>query len=261
MAKALTCGGLALPALLALVLGPGPFAVVLTLIAVVALVDLTGVLSRAAARPILPAALVPAVGLPVTVGVRPDLGWDVVPLFVAAGFLVTFLFALLFGRRRGIVQGAGTTVLAGLIVGLGAASLVLLRGLPGGFRWVLAFGLIAAAADLGGPVVSALRARRGSDHPGEGGLAAGVLAAVVTAAVLLLALRPTLSPPVAGLLTLIALTATLGAADLHRGLVAEADIEAPLDRSRLGDGVVFGLLDGLLIGAPIAYILARSAVL
>lgn len=261
MAKALTGGGLALPALLALVLGPGPFAVVLTLVAVVALVDLTGVLSRAAARPILPAALIPAVGLPVTVGVRPDLGWDLVPLFVAAGFVVTFLFALLFGRRRGIVQGAGTTVLAGLIVGLGAASLVLLRGLPGGFRWVLAFGLIAAAADLGGPVVAAVQARRGGGHPAEGGLAAGVVAAVLTAAVLLVALRPTLSLPVTALLALIALTATLGAADLHRGLVAEADLEAPLDRPRLGDGVVFGLLDGVLIGAPIAYILARSAVL
>jgi hypothetical protein len=261
MAKALTCGGLALPALVALVLGPGPFAVVLTLVAVVALIDLTGVLSRAAARPILPAALIPAVGLPVTVGFRPDLGWDLVPPFVAGGFLITFLFALLFGRRRGIVQGAGTTVLAGLIVGLGAASLVLLRGLPGGFRWVLAFGLIAAAADLGGPLSSALRARRGADAQPGGGLAAPVVGAVVVAAALLLALRPTLSLPVTALLTLIALTAALGGADLHRGLVAEADLEAPLDRPRLGDGVVFGLLDGVLIGAPIAYILARSAVL
>lgn len=260
MAKALTSGGLALPALLALVIGPGPFAVVLTLIAVVALIDLAGVLSRAAARPILPAALIPAVGLPVTVGFRPDLGWDLVPLFVAAGFLVTFLFALLFGRRRGIVQGAGTTVLAGLVVGLGAASLVLLRGLPGGFRWVLAFALIAVAADVGGPLVAVVRAR-GGEPVRDLGLAAPVLIALLTGAAATALMRPTLSPGVAALLILIALTAALGGADLHRSLVAEADLEAPMDAPRLGDGVVYGLLDGVLIGAPIAYILARSAVL
>lgn len=258
MAKALASGGIVLPVIVALVLGPAVFATALTVVAVAVLVDLSALLTRAAARPILPAALVPAAGLPVAVALRPEAGWDLVPPFVAVGFLVTFLFALVFGRRRGIVQGAGTTMLAGLVVGLGAGSLVLLVGLPDGFRWALAFLLLAGAADLG----AALPLRGGRSRPGETEphLPGAVVAAAVVAVVLFVVLRPPLDAPVSALLTLAALTAAVGGAELRRGLVAEADVE-PADGVPARGGALVAAFDALLLGAPLAYVLARSAAL
>lgn len=254
--------GIALPALAALVIGPVPFAVALTLIAVLALVDLSGVLTRAAARPVLPAALIPAVGLPVAVAFQPDLDWDLVPPFVAAGFLVAFLFALMFGRRRGIVEGAGTTMLAGLVVGLGTASLVLLRNLPHGFRWVLALLVVVTASDVAGPLWERFGPSR-REHGGDHSVLASVLLVTLATAALLLFLRPPLQLAVALLLALAGLTATLGGEDLRRGLMAEADDSAlaPPEPGRLGSGLLLGLVDGLLLGAPVVYVLARSAAL
>lgn len=261
MAKALASGGIALPVIAALVLGPGAFAAALALIAVVVLVDLSAVLSGAAARPILPAALIPAVGLPAAVAVWPEAGWDLVPPFIAVGFLSTFLFALLFGRRRGIVQGAGTTMLAGLVVGLGSASLALLRGLPHGFRWALAFVVVVAAADLGG-AVSGLggRGRRVADQH-EQHVAGPVVLALLAAGALYLTLRPPLEAPVLALLTLAAVTAAVGGGDLLRNLLVEADADTTQPRSGRNAGVVLAAFDGLLLGAPVAYVLARSAAL
>ena len=262
MAKALASGGIALPVILALVLGPAAFAAALTLAAVVVLVDLSAVLSRAAARPILPAALIPAAGLPIAVAVWPEAGWDLVPPFIAVGFLATFLFALLFGRRRGIVQGAGTTMLAGLVVGLGAASLVLLRGLPHGFRWALGFVILVAVADLGGPLAGALAGRGG--HPSsqdEQHVALPVVAAVAAAAVLFALFRPPLELPVLALLVLAAVTAAVGGGDLQRNLMLEARTETPDAGGGMGSGMALAAFDGFLLGAPIAYVLARSAAL
>lgn len=263
MAKALASGGIALPVIAALVLGPGAFAVALAVIGVVVLVDLSAVLSGAAARPILPAALIPAVGLPAAVAVWPEAGWDLVPPFIAVAFLSTFLFALLFGRRRGIVQGAGTTMLAGLVVGLGGASLALLRGLPHGFRWALAFVVVVAAADLGG-ALSGLgrRGRRAAPADQHDQHVAGpVLLALVAAGALFLTLRPPLQAPVLALLTLAAVTAAVGGGDLLRNLLAEADADTTHARPGKGTGVVLAAFDGLLLGAPVAYVLARSAAL
>lgn len=265
MAKALASGGIALPVILALVLGPTAFAAALTLAAVVVLVDLSAVLSRAAARPILPAALIPAAGLPIAVAVWPEAGWDLVPPFIAVGFLATFLFALLFGRRRGIVQGAGTTMLAGLVVGLGAASLVLLRGLPHGFRWALGFVVLVAVADLGGPLAGAFAGRGGRGRrrapEDEQHVALPVLAAMAAAAVLFALFRPPLELPVLALLVLAAVTAAVGGGDLQRNLLLEARTETPDAGGGMGSGVVLAAFDGFLLGAPIAYVLARSAAL
>lgn len=262
MAKVVASGGIVLPVVLALVLGPVPFAFALAAIAVFVLADLSALLSRAAARPILPAALVPAVGLPVGVAVWPEAGWDLVPPFVAVGFLATFLFALLFGRRRGIVQGAGTTMLAGLVVGVGAASMVLLRGLPHGARWVLAFVLIVGAADIGALLAARFGGGWGADGDlEESHLLGSLVSAIAVAGVLLLVLRPPLGPAVVALLALAALTAAVGGADLWRNLVAEARVESPDGPSRPDAGVLLAAFDGLLLGAPLAYVLARSAAL
>lgn len=261
MGKALLSGALGLPALVALVLGPGPFAVVLVAAAVAVTLDAAGLLARVAARPILPAALVPAAGLPAAVALQPQSGWDLVPAFAAGGFLATFLFALLFGRRRGIVQGAGTTMLVGLVVGLGAASLLLLRGLPDGFRWVLAFAVVVLAADLGSALWEQVRrGRRGSRAAPDRGLGGAVAGALLAGVGVLVVLRPPLAAPVAGLLTLVALTAAVGAADLQRALLADGET-APPAPPRLGDGMLFGIADGMLFAAPAVYVLARSAVL
>jgi hypothetical protein len=264
MGNVLAGGGLAAIAGIALVLGPGPFAVALTVLAALVLVDAGGLLARAEARPILPVALIPGLGMPVLAALRPRAAWEALPLLVAGAFAAAFLLALVFGRRKGIAHAVGATLVVGLVVGLGSGSLLLLRALPHGFRWVLAFGLIAAAADLGGPLHAALarRTQGGRAVRAEVDLLGPVLAAAGSALALGVLLRPPLVAPVVALLALVALTAALGTADLHRALVADAHA-APVGAAspRLGDGRLLAVVDGVLLGAPVAYLVARSAVL
>lgn len=264
MRRLLPTGGLAGLAILALFLGPGPFVVVLTLLAVTALLDLGGVLARASARPILPVALLPAIGMPLVAATEPR-AWRLLPLLAAGAFLATFVVALLAGRRRGVVEAAGSTLLAGIFVGLGTGSLVLLHALPDGPRWVLAFLLVVLAADVGAPLAerlgSARRARHASTADGDLlGPAAAAAVAAVAAAVLL---RPPLGLVTATLLGLVGLTAAVGATDLLRALRADAtdSLHPRPTVARIGDGLLLGAVDGMLLGAPAAYVIARSSVL
>ncbi|MDP8977741.1 MAG: MoaD/ThiS family protein, partial [Actinomycetota bacterium] len=123
-------------------------------VATLVLVDLARLLTLAGSPPVLPAALVGGVGLPIVAGLRPAAGWDAVGAFTAGAFLLACLLVLLFGRRRRVVEGLSSTVLIGLMVGLGATSLIVLRSLPDGHRWVLGLGLVVVAADCGPPLLT-----------------------------------------------------------------------------------------------------------
>jgi CDP-diglyceride synthetase len=277
--KVVLACGLTVIALGALLLGPALFSVLVLALAVVMLVDLSVLLSAAGSRPVLPVALVPGLVLPAMVAAdvtgSTGAGWDRIPGAFAVAFLLGFVLVLVFGRREGSVMGLGATAFVSLLVGLGASSLILLRGLPHGFRWVLALGALVLAADVAGPAVRGLTGRRmGAFDPDEGfapsidepspllqGIVPALVAVVVVGGILGFVLDPPLEPLVVVLMALIAVVAALGGAHLHRSLSEEAGIEADMPHVGVGSGLIFGALDAIVIGAPAVYVLARSIAL
>jgi hypothetical protein len=270
MTKIVVSVALAVLLLGGLLAGAGWFAAAVVAVAAATLVDLGGLFARAGARPVLVAAAIPAVGLPVAVALDPETAWDRLPAFVAAGFLAAVLLVLVFGRRRTVTAGLGATMAVALLVGLGAACLLLLLALPDGLRWVLGVGVVVAAADVSAAVplrvLDDRRARADAfgDPPDSAGWLLGLLPLVAVAAavaLVTLALDPPLALRSAALLGLVALVAAVGGAQVHRSLAAEAGVALVDDRVRLGGGLVFSVVDAALLAAPAAYVLARSAAL
>jgi len=238
----------------ALMLGPAAFASVVVLVAAAALLDTAGLLGRAGARPVTVAALGPGLALPATIAVRPADGWLRMPLFVAVSTLAAFALVLVFGRRAGATAGVGATAAAGLLVGVGATCLLLLRHLPDGFRWVLGFGLVVVAADVAGAAL-----RRGRGAPGVlGEFAVPLVAAGAAAAALAEVADPPFTPLIATRTALVAMFAAVCGVRLADALATEAGIALDRDRPRLGDGRLLATVDAVLLGAPAVYLLARA---
>jgi hypothetical protein len=270
MAKVLTALGLTISALVALLLGPVPFSIVVIAVSLLVIVDLAQLLTRSGMRPILPVALLPGLVLPVLVAGDPDRGWGWIGDVFAGAFLLAFLVVLVFGRRRRVTAAVGATALVSLLVGLGASSLLLLRGLEDGFRWMLGLGLLAVAADVTGPLVTDLRRRQLRDDPAppfevEPGLLEGAVVPVASVAVVGWALTRLLAPPwdlqAAGLVGLVAVLAVVGGRYLQEALITDVGVDPNPTALRLGDGVMLATADGMLLAAPAAYVLARAAVL
>lgn len=277
MVKVAVACGLAVVALGALLAGTLAFTVLVLVLAVAVLVDLSVLLGRGGARPVLPVALIPGLVLPALVAVDvardPAAGWDRIPGAFAVAFLAAFVLVLVFGRRGGAVVGLSATAMVSLVVGLGATGLLLLRGLPDGFRWVLALGLLVGAADVAAPLVGAVRRRALRD--GEpafaivddeaaaplDGVLPGLLAAAAVGAILLFAIGEPLEPLIILLLAVVAVVGALGGAHLQRALSAEAGVDPDRVALRAGEGVLFGAVDAMLLAAPAAYVVARSAAL
>lgn len=254
----------------ALLSGATALATVVVVVAAVVLVDFCLLLAGARARPALLVAVLAGVALPIVVAFDPDQGWARLPFAFAASLLLGFMLLLVFGRRRGVVAGLGATMLAALVVGLGASSIVLLRALPDGFRWVLALLVLVLAADLTPALVSLVRSRRrtdeAADDPDEEALVIpldavlpGILLVAATAAALVPLLDPPLTWLTVALLALVSLIAALGGSYMHRALLVEAGL--PLRGSRSVRGALTGIADSVLLAAPAAYVIARSAVL
>lgn len=244
-------------ALLADLRGAGVFWVLVVAVAAIVLVDLARLLTLAGSRPVLPAALVGGIGLPVAAGLWPDAGWEAVGAFTAGAFLLACLLVLLFGRRRRVVEGLSSTVLVGLMVGLGATSLIVLRSLPDGHRWVLGLGLVVVAADCGPPLLTtALRRGRPAARAPRPGLARGVLAllaALLAGVVVAVVLRPPFGVLTAAGFALVAAVASLTGEGLHRLLLTEAG-----DGGALG-GAFVAVADGIALAGPAAYLLVDFA--
>lgn len=256
--------GFALAVAAALAAGPPALGVVVVAAAFVVLLDLTLLLGRAAAKPVLPVAAVPGLVLPVlaAIGAGGDEGaWGLVGDVFAFTVIGGFALVLVSGRRRGAVIGLGATFAAGLLVGLGAASVLLLAALPDGVRWVLAVAVLAAVADAAMPVAVGLNARW---RDGER-RATGIVPVVATIALLGAAagalsfvLAPPLTLGAAAVFAAAVAVAALGGDHLRRVLATEAGMaERP---PVLGGGVVLGAVDAVLFAAPVAYVIARAAV-
>jgi molybdopterin converting factor small subunit len=140
-------GAVALGALLA---GPMPFAALVVVVAGVVVLDAAGLLARAGARPVVVAASGPAIALPLAVALDPNAGLRLLPALAVGMTLLAFCLVLGFGRRVGAAAGLGATAVTGLLVGVGASSLLLLRHTPQGFRWLLGLGVLVAVTDTAG---------------------------------------------------------------------------------------------------------------
>lgn len=237
---------------IALVAGPRPFAILVVILAALLLVDLSSVLGSAGPRPVVPAAAVPAVGLPALVALRPEQGWTATPDLVAGGVLAAFLAMLVFGRRHDVTDVLGATALAGLVVGLGAGGLLLLRSLPDGFRWVLGVVLVVVVVEVARQVATA----RMEATPAAG---ATVAAAFVTGGLLLAAGDPPFTLASTAGVTAVALVAT-AAAGLVREALDDALAAWTADGGSglpQGAGVLTTVALPVLLAAPAAYALAR----
>lgn len=261
----------------ALFVGRLPFAVVVVAAGAVLLADLAGALSAAGTRPVTLAAALPAVGLPAAAAATPGAGWVTLPDVVAVATLGAFVLVLLFGRRRGVTAALGATALAGLVIGLGATGLLLLRELPDGVTWVLGVLAVVVVVD----VVRGVSAERAEP------LRAAVLtvgAALVGAGILSVAANPPFGLFTAAGTAAVALLAAAAADLLREGLAdavaaARADAAAAgVDRSGGGtarpgrrarnrarnDAAAPGALTAavlpVLLAAPVAYPLVRLAV-
>jgi molybdopterin converting factor small subunit len=236
----------------ALVAGPVPFALVVAAAAAGALLDLGGLLARSEARPVLLAAAVPGLGLPLGVAAAPEAGLALVPIAIAV--LVIGAFVVVLGVRGRPLATLGGTMLAGVLVGLGAAALVLLRVTPGGAGWVLGLAAVAVAADASGAGL-----RRWAVVPSVW-LEIGVPLAV--AAVAAVGVWQALAPPfnlvTAMRFALVAALASVCGTRLETSLGQEARVRRDGRPLRIGQGRLIGALDAVLIGAPGAYLLARA---
>lgn len=259
MIRAVAPGVLAVAVVAALLAGPGPFGVVVTGVAVLLVLDLSGVLARTGSRPVVVAAFVPGAGLPAAIAYWPGVGWDDIPAFFAAALATASVLVLVFGRRHGVTAGIGATLVVSLVVGLGSAGLLLLHELGDGFRWALGFLLLAAAADAGG--VLGHRLVEGRTRPpaleGMGRPLGSFVAVVVGGTAVAVTLAPPFTPVAAALVAGVALVAALGVKDLGRALATEAGIDGR-PRRLLGQGLLVGSAGTVLLGAPAAYVLARG---
>lgn len=243
-------GAVALGALLG---GPLPFAVFVVVVAGAGLLDAAGLLARAGARPVVVAAAGPGIALPFAVAVDPNAGLRVLPPLTAGMILLAFCLMVGFGRRTGAAAGLGATALAGLLVGVGTSSLLLLRYTPHGLRWLLGLGALVVVADVTG-----LALRHWAVVPSawlEFGapLAAAALAAVGVWQVL----DPPFEPVTAMRFGLVGVLASVCGTRLEHSLGLEANSQPGSSPPRLGDGRILASVDALLLSAPAAYLLAR----
>lgn len=253
--------------LVAAVVAPEPaFGVTVTVLAVGVFVDFAARLSRTGVRPITVAAAVPGIGLPAASAARGMSGWTALPDFVVGGALAAFVAVLVF-RRRDVTAALGRTALVGLTVGVGATGLLLLRELPDGVGW--AAGTVAALS-----LVELVRQLAGAR---AGPLAVGlvtVAGALVTGGVLLLTVDPfalTSAAAVAAVALLAGATAGLLRQALDEAELAAAGagpvpgdgppVQGRRARPRPRAGLLTDAALPLLLGAPLAYALARLSAL
>jgi hypothetical protein len=212
------------------------FAAAVFVCAAAALVELTRLLGRTRQRPLVPGAAVAAVGVPLALaGGAPS--WDRVPLVIATALLASFGLAL-FVRRDGRVVTLSTTVLAAVVVGLGAGGLLVLRSTTAGFRWTLGLLLLATVPEIAAAVAEAVH---GAVKPA----AARVVAAGAIAGALLMAANPPFDAIAVAAVTAVGLG----------GGWAAVQLTAALGAHRGGAAVSLPWLAGpLLAAAPVSFV-------
>jgi len=239
--QVLLAGSLLVPALLALGVYSDrwAFGLVVVVVGLGSLVDLHVTLGAAGLRTLLPTAVPLAIGPALLLMFAPSVAGPWLPGLIALDVMATFLLALASPRRHDTAWIVGSTLLAGLLVGLGTAAL-LLYAAESAVRLVAALALIAladTAANLvaRGPSASAVRRV----------LVVAAVATAAAAAVWVLTGRPPAAVPIG-----LALAATVAA-------VASVRLRSVLRRSpdpsaAPRPALLIGTADAVLIGVPLA---------
>lgn len=227
--------------------GGRPFGFAVLVAAAVALLHVSEALDATGPRPILAAAAVAGLGVPLWLLVDRDARLEIVPPFIAAMVLATFLLSMLVGRRSDLTRVVSATFLSGLLVAMGAGGLALLRESRAGARWTVALLLLILLPEAA--AVVALRLRGMSLTAREA--VRFVTAAAVGGALLAIAGRP-LTPGVTAAMVAVALAAMYAAALLHRVVRAES---AAADQAA---GLALRPTLALLLAAPLVFLLAAA---
>lgn len=237
-AVAVTLGGLAV--------GQRAFVAVAVAVAILALLDLSALLARDVARPVLLTALIPPVAV-AAVGVsgEPSGALDRLPSALALMFVATLVLLLVSPRRRDAASVAAATAMVGLAAGAGCAGLVALYGAHGAAT-VFALVLLGALP----PLVAALVAVVQPAGPAPA-VRAGATAVVAVA--LFATYVPPLPTSAVVALAAVAGLAVEGAVRLVALLGADRGVSSA--RGGLGDGQVVVATGGLLLAAPALHLL------
>lgn len=226
--------------------GSTAFGVAVALATLVLGIEACALVAGAGPRPIVPAALLVAVGLPAVAVARPPaIGWTAMALVVALGLLSTFVLGIAFARRN-LATVVGATMLAGLLVGLGSGGLVVLRLAPQGLRWVV--GAVACIAAIEAAQSLTTRIAPSARHARLIAPTAGAAVAVLGAA---------------GLASLLAPAAGIAAAAIALGAVSAGRGLRGLLTAGAAEGRVVGEVarwaTSLLLAAPPLALLVRFA--
>jgi hypothetical protein len=222
------------------------FGLAVVFAAAVALLCFIGAFDATGPRPVLIAAAVAGVGVPVRLVVEPDAGLNAVPALVSAMLLTAFVVLVVSRRRREVTTVLALTMAGALIVGLGAGSLILLRGLQYGFRWALAALLLPLAMEAAALLGRRLRPDEPSAAP-----AARVVAAAAAAGGLFAAANPPMTPVATGGLTALCGAAAYAGTMLERAVASETPAADPA-----GTGLRW--FAGVLLATPAGYLLALA---
>ncbi|GEM_PF-5174725 len=213
-----------------------------------AVVDGASLIERHAARPVLPAVLLPVVGLPVLAAMDAEGALALLGGWYAVTFVVAAVLALVGGRRRGVTLALGATMALAGLIGLGGLALVLLVVRDDALAWLTALAVLVVAAD----VPPRLAAWRGLDRTLRG-LAALAVVVFATAA-LVGALGEVMAVGALVGMAAVVLVAARAAAVLWP--VAEAGVRGRWSGALVG-GHVLAAVGTLLLASPVAYLLVR----
>lgn len=238
----------ALALLVATVAGGGRgFGVAVIAAAAVALWQLSEALDATGPRPVVAAAAVAGLGAPLRVVLDRRAGLDAIPGLVAAMLLTGFLVVMIAGRRQDVARTMSGTLLAGLLVGLGAAGLLLLRASAAGARWTVGLLLLVVL-----PEAVAVAARRWRELSTTAAEAARLVTAGAVGGALIAAAGSPLTPAVTAGMVAVSMAALYAAALLHRVVLAESAAADRVTSSALRPIVA------VLLAAPVVFLLATA---
>jgi phosphatidate cytidylyltransferase len=251
---------MAVVALIAFAMGPGPAMVIVTLVIAVAGAEYFGAVQRGGFRPATLLGLVAVAVLPVATYWR---GEAAVPLVMFLSVAVGVLWFLLgVGGKARPTANLGVTLLGIVWVGvLGSFAALILKIPAEGVSILLITVVAAVAADVGGFFVGRSIGRTpltaASPNKTIEGLVGGVVATLVAVAVVSVVLR--IGPFSAGEALVFALVAAVVA---PLGDLAESLLKRDLGLKDMGSlipqhGGVLDRFDGLLFVLPAAYYLTR----
>lgn len=232
---------------------------VAVLVGLAAVLDGARLFGRLGARPVLPAAALPVVALPIGAADDPTTIWARIGSWYAGALVLAALLLLLAGRRHRATLGLGSTMALAAVAGLGAVGLVLLAAVPDGAAWLVAVALLMAAGDVPDRVARIVLTRRGRGGPTLARVAAAAAlgGTVFAAAGLATALSEMVSPlGVVAVAAIVWVAGRVGAALWPRGLPT-------LERSppALATGGPLAASGTLLLAAPLSYLVVRIGVL